>query len=126
MKKRVYSRTVITTDRRKEMENFGYVFATKMLMEKKLPVMFMYREESESEGDSGWRFLCGREEPESLADPNNLVLCDVEEIAEIDGTVLPYLNAPVWSAFDRAYPKSAFVRIEGFDFGRSLEKDEVQ
>lgn len=104
------------------MENFGYVFATKMLVEKRLPVMFMYREESESAGDSGWRFFCGQEDQEYVDNPTNIAIYDVETIAGIDGTVLPYLNAPIGSAFERAYPKSAFTRVEDFDFGEGLDE----
>ena len=43
------------------MDNFGYVFATKMLVEGKRKVRFMYREQPDGSNDSGWRFFCGDE-----------------------------------------------------------------
>lgn len=38
------------------MDNFGYVLATKMLVDNNHKVRFMYREEVTNPQDSGWRF----------------------------------------------------------------------
>ena len=46
------------------MKNFGYVLATKMLVDGKRKVRFMYRETPDNNQDSGWRFFCGDENDE--------------------------------------------------------------
>ena len=47
------------------MEHFGYVLATKMLVEGKRKVRYMYHEEPDNSRDSGWRFFCGDEDDET-------------------------------------------------------------
>ena len=101
------------------MENFGYVFATKMLVEQKLPVMFMYREKG-TNGDSGWRFFCALEEQEYVDDPNNIAIYDIETILEIDESIRPYLNSLCGRAYERADCKDAFKRVQDFEFGTDL------
>lgn len=103
------------------MENFGYVFASKMLVEKKLPVMFMYREKA-SNGDSGWRFFSGLEEQAYVDDPNNIAIYDVETILEIDDSVRPYLNSLCGRAYERVDSKETFKRVSDFGFGSDLDE----
>ena len=103
------------------MEKFGYVFATKMLVERRLPVMFMYREEAEGD-DSGWRFFSGLEEQDYVDNPENVAIYDIETILDFDGTVLPYLNKPAGCAFERSYSKAAFKEVSDFGFGADLEE----
>ena len=55
------------------MNNFGYVFATKMLVEGRRKVRFMYREEPEDPNDSGWRFFCGDEDQEYADNPDRSI-----------------------------------------------------
>ena len=103
------------------MENFGYVFATKMLVEQKLPVMFMYREKG-SGGDSGWRFFCGLEEQEYVDDPNNIDIYDIETILRIDESIKPYLGSLCGRAYEREDSKAPFKRVPDFGFGADLDE----
>ena len=103
------------------MENFGYVFATKMLVEKKLPVMFMYREKA-SNGDSGWRFFCGQEEQEYVDNPNNIAIYDIETILGIDESIRPYLQSLYGRAYEREDPNAPFKRVQDFGFGSDLDE----
>ena len=103
------------------MKNFGYVFATKMLVESKLPVLFMYRENS-SNGDSGWRFFCGLEEQEYVDNPDNIAIYDIDTIIEIDDSILPYLNSSYGSAYEREDQDSLFKRVQDFGFGSDLDE----
>lgn len=103
------------------MENFGYVFATKMLVEKKLPVMFMYREKG-SNGDSGWRFFSGLEEQEYVDDPNNIAIYDIETILGIDESIRPYLNSLYGRAYERSDSKEPYKRVTDFGFGSDLDE----
>jgi hypothetical protein len=73
-------------------------------------VGFMYREESDNDGDSGWRFLAGTESPEYMNDPENFALYDVNTIANYDGDIVAFLDAPVHAAFERN-PSGSFVPV---------------
>lgn len=103
------------------MEEFGYVFATKMLVEKKLPVLFMYREKG-SNGDSGWRFFCGLEEQGYVDDPNNIAIYDIKTILEIDESIKPYLNSLYGRAYERSDGKEPFKIVSNFGFGTDLDE----
>ena len=65
------------------------------------PIGFMYREEPDSEFDSGWRFLSGLETDAYVDDLANVGLHDVNTIANYDPDVIPLLDAPAGSAFER-------------------------
>ena len=103
------------------MENFGYVFATKMLVENKKPVMFMYREKG-SAGDSGWRFFCGEEEQEYVDNPDNIAIYDIETILEIDDSIRPYLGSLCGRAYERDNANAPFKRVADFGFGSDLDE----
>lgn len=61
----------------------------------------MYRETSDNELDSGWRFLAGDEPDEYVSDPANFGLFDVNTLANYEPSVIPLLTAPTGSAFMR-------------------------
>jgi len=65
------------------------------------PVGFMYREEPDTEFDSGWRFLSGLETDAYVNDLANVGLYDVNTIANYDRDIIPLLDAPPGSAFER-------------------------
>lgn len=53
------------------MDDFGFVLATRMLVEGGRKVRYMYREEAITNPiDSGWRFFCGDEDDEYLNPPH--------------------------------------------------------
>ena len=64
-------------------------------------VGFMYREEPDFEGDSGWRFMSGDEDDEYLDDPNNSGIYDVNVIANYDEAIIDFLRAPVGIDLER-------------------------
>jgi len=97
------------------MKNFGYVLATKMLVDNKRKVRFMYREEAKA-GDSGWRFFCGDEDQEYADNPDNIAIYDVQTILDIDGSIRPYLNAPPGTALEREDEGGAFKASADFNF----------
>jgi len=75
------------------------------------PVGFMYREEPDNEFDSGWRFLSGLESDAYVNDLANVGLYDVNTIANYDPAVIPWLDAPPGSAFERD-EDGEFVRVD--------------
>jgi hypothetical protein len=92
----------------------GACFATDRITVDGQPVQFMYREEPDNDTDSGWRFTAGTESDEYLADPENMAVYDVNTIANYDPDIVPFLGAPVGSAFERD-GGGTFVEVEDFD-----------
>jgi hypothetical protein len=95
------------------VQNVGGCFATDMITVHGHKVGFMYREEPEFDADSGWRFLAGNESQEYLDDPTNLAIYAVNTIANHDADIIPYLHAPIGSAFEREGGSGNFVEITG-------------
>lgn len=61
-------------------EAIGYALAPKLLVDNKLKVRFMYREEPDDASDSGWRFFSGDESYEYVNNPKNIGLYSIETI----------------------------------------------
>lgn len=90
----------------------GGCIATDQISVDGLPVRFMYREESNNSDDSGWRFMSGFEDDAYMADPNNHDIYDVNTIANYDSSIVPFLDAPVGSAFEKLPESEQFVAID--------------
>jgi hypothetical protein len=89
----------------------GACFATDMITVAGRKVRFMYREEPDHELDSGWRFMAGDETQDYMDDPQNLELYDVNTIANSDPEIIPFLDAPPGSAFERD-DSGAFMPVD--------------
>jgi hypothetical protein len=79
----------------------GSCIASDMILVNGHPVGYMYREPPDSEHDSGWRFFAGLESQEYADDAEHFALYDVNTVANYDRAIVPYLGAPVGSAFER-------------------------
>lgn len=79
----------------------GGCMATDMITVEGKKVGFMYREEASHTEDSGWRFMSGLESQEYMDNPSNLEVYDINTIANYDPDIIPHLDAPVGSAFER-------------------------
>ena len=64
-------------------------------------VGYMYREEGHNPLDSGWRFLAGDEDDAYMAESGNHDIYDVNTIANYSPAIIPFLDAPIGSAFFR-------------------------
>lgn|SRR5262245_35143064 len=64
-------------------------------------VGYMYREAPDHAADSGWRFFSGNESQEFADDPSHFEIYDVNTIANYDRSIVPLLDAPRGSAFER-------------------------
>jgi hypothetical protein len=71
-------------------------------------VGWMYRESDEL---SGWAFFAGTESQDYADDPTNFEIYDVNTIANYDPSIIPFLDAPDGSAFERAQGSGEFVPI---------------
>lgn len=98
---------------------YGGGFATDMITCEGRKIAFMYREAPNFEVDSGWRFFSGFESQEYVDNPDNLAIYDINTIANHDPDIIPFLDAPVGSTFERENRTGAFVEV--FDFEPSEE-----
>lgn len=93
------------------VEGLGGCFATDRITADGQPVGFMYRQEGEFKNDRGWRFLAGTESQEYLDNADNLTIYDVNTIANYDRAIIPMLDAPVGSAFERDSVSGDWVAV---------------
>ena len=82
-------------------EGRGGCFASDRITVDGLRVGWMYREEPDRPPDSGWRFFSGTESAEYVDAPGNFAIFDVNTIANYDPEIIPLLDAPIGSAFER-------------------------
>ena len=92
----------------------GACLASGMITDEGRKVAFMYREASDRDIDSGWRFLSGFESDAYMDDPANHCVYDVNTIANYDPDIIPFLDAPVGSAFEREDGVGDFVEVTDF------------
>ena len=105
----------IPWQRRRVIPEMGYALAPKQLVEQRLKVRFMYREQPDGPQDSGWRFFSGDETDEYANQPDNIGLYDVNTIASIDPDIIPLLNVPAGCAFERGDSSGPFLASQGAD-----------
>lgn len=79
----------------------GLCLVSRLITREGQPVRYMYREEAEDEDDSGWRFLSGEESEAWMERAQNFELLDIRQFAASDPSLLPWLDAPPGSEFDR-------------------------
>lgn len=82
-------------------KGYGGCIATDMITVEGKLVGYMYREEPSDPQDSGWCFMSGLESQEYMDVPSNHEIYDVNTIANYDPDIIPFLNAPIGSAFER-------------------------
>jgi hypothetical protein len=94
-------------------ENRGGCIASDMITVEGLKVGYMYRHEPHNDIDSGWVFLSGRESQAYMDNASNHAVYDVNTIANYDPDIIPFLDAPIGSAFERQGRAGRFVQVEG-------------
>lgn len=82
-------------------KGFGGCIATDMITVEGKSVGYMYRDEPNNPQDSDWCFMSGHESQEYMDKPSNHAIYDVNTIANYDPEIIPFLNAPIGSAFER-------------------------
>jgi len=75
------------------------------------PVRFMYREPAIHHVDSGWRFLSGLESDAYMQDASHHAFYDCNTIANYDRSIVPYLDEPIGSAFEKPPGAAEFARV---------------
>jgi hypothetical protein len=90
----------------------GACFATDMITVDGHRVGYMYREDPDNDVDSGWRFMAGSESEQYMDSSDNLAIYDVNTVANYDPDVIPFLNAPIGSAFKRDPESGDFIEVD--------------
>jgi len=98
-------------DLRSLAEGHGACIASDQITVDGRPVRFMYREPAIHDVDSGWRFLSGLESEAYLQDPANHAFYDCNTIANYDRSIVPYLDEPIGSAFEKPPGAAEFARV---------------
>jgi hypothetical protein len=105
-------------------EGRGFCYATDAITCQGRRVGYCYREPPDSADDSGWRFFSGTESPQELDDPAQTDIYDVNTIANYDPAIIPLLDSPPGSAFERSgFFRKKFVAVP---FEAADEGDEGQ
>ena len=94
----------------------GACYATDRITVEGRKVGFMYREERDTDVDSGWRFTAGDESQDYMDDPDNLGVYDVNTIANYDPAIVPHLLSKEGSAYERNERTGRFEKVD-FDPG---------
>ena len=80
---------------------FGACVASDLITVEGQKVGYMYREKTDFQQDSGWRFFSGNESDEYMDTASNFAIYDINTIANYDSDIVPYLNSQVGSSFER-------------------------
>ena len=75
--------------------------ATNRIMVEGEKVGYMYRENPDFVGDSGWRFTAGDEDEEYMSEPSHSGIYTLNVVANNDEDIIPFLNSPIGTAYYR-------------------------
>jgi hypothetical protein len=92
-------------------EGHGACIASDQITVDGNPVRFMYREAAIHAVDSGWRFLSGLESDAYMREASNHAFYDCNTIANYDRTIVPYLEAPIGSVFEKPPGTAEFAAV---------------
>ena len=90
-----------STDIKSIATGYGGCIATDMITVKGRRVGYMYRDHPCNDQDSGWCFTAGIETQEYMDVSSNHGIYDVNTIANYDPDIVPFLNEPIGSSFER-------------------------
>lgn len=89
----------------------GGCIASDLITVQGFPVLFMYRTQPDNDIDSGWKFLSTLEDDAYMADASNHDVYDVNTIANYDPEIIPFLDAPAGSVFERVSDSDPFQAV---------------
>ena len=76
-------------------------------------VQYMYRENPFFDTDCGWRFFSSSESQEYIDNPHNLMIYDVNTIANCDKAIIPYLHLEIGIELQRIKDSETFIVLNG-------------
>lgn len=75
--------------------------ATDRIMVDGEKVGYMYRENPDYNGDSGWRFTAGDEDDVYMSEPDHSGLYTLNAVANNDVDIIPFLHSPIGTGYYR-------------------------
>jgi hypothetical protein len=93
--------------------HMGFSIASNAIIIDGEKIGFMYREQPDSNEDSGWRFLSGNESQEYVDDEENSKIMAVNTMANYDQAIIPYLKLPVGTEMERIEGTDEFRDVMG-------------
>ena len=94
------------------VSSIGYGLASDKITVDGMKVGFMYREIPENKDDSGWRFLSGTETQDYIDNDSNIMIFDVNTIANYDPAIIPYLKMRIGTELERIEGMDKFQKYE--------------
>lgn len=94
----------------------GYlVLLSRMILEEKLPIRFMYKTVPEHLNDTGWRLFSGYEPSDFFSDEkNNMLPMPLETLTQFDSTLAPLLEYNAGTVWERRPEASDWERVYDF------------
>ena len=92
--------------------------------EKPLPVRFMYKTVPADLRDTGWRMYTGYEDPDYLADKQNMTPYPVETLIKMDGSLEAMLKSKPGSVWERV-PGEAWTEVHDFEIPEEPDVETV-
>ena len=76
-------------------DNSGGCVASKNLLNKYGHLKWCFREKPINDIDTGWRFLSNIDTEEYINDSENLVICSINSIVQLEPAILSIMHLPV-------------------------------
>ena len=97
------------------INGYGGCISSDMITVEGYPVRFMYREGPSNDIDSGWRFMSGFEDDQYMSNPDNHAIYDVNTIANYDPSIIPFLDSPIGSVFEKTTESERFAPVTDWE-----------
>lgn len=88
-------------------------YVTRRVLQDGRPAGYLYREEPDSEDDSGWRITANDESDEYMNDAKNTAYVSLGAVLNKDDSFIDLLDSPAGSAFARDPQTGRFVAAQG-------------
>jgi len=87
-------------------------FVTHRVLYEEVRVGYLYREEPESDEDSGWRIMCGDESDEYMDSSDNISFVSLGAVLRQDDRIVNLLEEPIGSVFEFNSATESFNRVD--------------
>ena len=107
-----------------QTKNGFLTLMSRLVIDEKLPVRFMYRTVTEHLNDTGWRLFTGYEDEEFLAnDQVNMIPMPLEKVVKIDPSLEALLEYNAGTVWERTPESEGWERV--YDYKIPSAKVEV-
>lgn len=107
-----------------QTKNGFLTLMSRLVIDEKLPVRFMYKTVPEHLNDTGWRLFTGYEDEEFLANDHvNMIPMPLEKVVKIDPSLEPLLEYNAGTVWERTPESEGWERV--YDYKIPSAKVEV-